>query len=154
MFSFEKLLPDESDVSFLSRKMEKVASNVDFSIQKYTSDASKTTLRVLKVGKVASNHDLWFQKSIFDASDLNYFKKNDEKWHFSPFSENENWHPMHQISTFYKKSSNLMHQISTFHKNAKLKHQMPVFKKQQSRSEANCVHFMFHVRWNLSIFDP
>jgi hypothetical protein len=67
--------------------MEKVASNVDFSIQKYTSDASKTTLRVLRVGKVASNHDLWFQKSIFDASDVNFFKKNDEKWHFLPFSE-------------------------------------------------------------------
>ena len=88
--------------------MEKVASNVDFSIQKYTSDASKTTLRVLRVGKVASNHDLWFQKSIFDASDVNFFKKNDEKWHFLPFSGNENWHLMHQISTFYKKSSNLM----------------------------------------------
>ena len=117
MFSFEKLLPDESDVSFLSRKMEKVASNVDFSIQKYTSDASKTTLRVLKVGKVASNHDLWFQKSIFDASDLNFFKKNDGKWHFLPFSEYENWHLMHQISTFYKKSSNLMHQISFLEKN-------------------------------------
>jgi hypothetical protein len=65
--------------------MGKVASNVDFSIQKYTSDASKTTLPVLKVEKVASNHDLWFQKSIFDASDLNFFKKNDEKWHFSHF---------------------------------------------------------------------
>src|SRR5574344_853750 len=97
--------------------MGKVASNMDFSIQKYTSDASKTTLPVLKVEKVASNHDLWFQKSIFDASDLNFFKKNDEKWHFSPFSENENWHPMHQISTFYKKSSNLMHQISFLEKN-------------------------------------
>jgi hypothetical protein len=116
-FFSEKLLSDGSDVSFSSRKMEKVASNVYFLIEKYTSDASKTTLPVLKVGKVASNHDLWFQKSIFDASDLNFFKKNDGKWHFSPFPENRNWHLMHQISTFYKKSSNLMHQISFLEKN-------------------------------------
>ena len=66
--------------------MEKVASNVYFLIEKYTSDASKTTLPVLKVGKVTSNHDLWFQKSIFDASDLNFFKKNDEKCPLFPFS--------------------------------------------------------------------
>ena len=116
-FSSEKLFFDRPDDCFSNRKMGKVASNVDFSIRKYTSDASKTTLQVLKVGKVASNHDFWFQKSIFDASDLNFFKKNDGKWHFSQFSENRNWHLMHQISNFYKKSSNLMHQISFLEKN-------------------------------------
>jgi hypothetical protein len=67
--------------------MAKVASNVDFPIQKYTSDASNLSLRVLKMEKVASNHALWFQKSIFDASDLNFFKKNDEKCPLFPFSE-------------------------------------------------------------------
>ena len=131
-FFLEKLLSGPSDPSFSNRKMGKVASNVDFSIQKYTSDASKTTLPVLKVEKVASNHDLWFKKSIFDASDLNFFKKNDEKWHFFPFSENGNWHLMHQISTFYKKSSNLM-QLSPFSKkNRNLAIHKVVFKKRHT----------------------
>ena len=111
-FSSEKLFFDRPDDCFSNRKMGKVASNVDFSIRKYTSDVSKTTLQVLEVEKVASNHDFWFQKSIFDASDFNFFKKNDEKWHLFPFSERVNRHLMHQISTFYKKSSNLMHQKS------------------------------------------
>ena len=111
-FSSEKLFFDRPDDSFSNRKMGKVASNVDFSIRKYTSDVSKTTLQVLEVEKVASNHDFWFQKSIFDASDFNFFKKNDGKCPLFPFSESGNRHLMHQISTFYKKSSNLMHQKS------------------------------------------